>query len=147
VPETTRSTADVLAMLAEHGYTLSVKTRIETVYHKWGAQAVTYADKLKVIGPEPLPPNLRADVKTHRDELLVVACVLAPPVGWLQVLVERYRTGHEDVVHRDGWQGPYRVGLAMLAANVAAFIGQHPAYDGSRYEDLINRALRGNNRT
>ncbi len=139
-----RSTASqVLADLLARGYTLDVKTRIEEIEHRAGVQCVTYADKLVVRGSEPLPPDLRADIAEHRDELLVAACVLHPPVGWLKVLIAHYRTGHEEIVRRNGWKGPYRVGLAMLAANVAAFIGQHPARDGPRYEVLITHTLQG----
>lgn len=133
--------ADALTELLVSGYTLKVLTRVETFDHKVGTQAITFADKLLVVGDEPLTPELRAAVKAHRDELLVIACLLRPPVGWLQILVERYRSGHEEIVHRDGWKGLYRVGLAMLAANVAAFVGQHPAHDGPRYEGVIDRAL------
>jgi hypothetical protein len=127
VSEATRSAADVLAALGEHGCVLSVKTRTEEVEHRAGVQLLTYASKLKVSGAEPLPPKLRADVAAHLNELLAAACVLRPPVAWLAILVERYRES--------------RVPLTMLAANVAAFIGQHPARDGLRYEALINHAL------
>jgi hypothetical protein len=58
------------------------------------------------------------------------------------VLVERYLSGEEIEIRREGWRGPYRVGLAMLAANVAAFIGLHPAVDGPRLEAIIEEALR-----
>jgi hypothetical protein len=137
-----RSAAEILTELHARGYTLGVLTRVDVLERgEKDAHACTYADKLVVRGREPLPAELRVAVAEHRDDLLAAACVLGPPVGWLQVLVERYRSGHEEIVRRDGWRGPYRVGLAMLAANVAAFLGQHPAHDGLRYEGVLNRAL------
>jgi hypothetical protein len=128
VTEATRSAADVLAALGEHGYTLSVKTRTEDVEHRAGVQLLTYADRLKVSGPEPLPPKVRADVAAHRDQLLAAACVLEPPIGWMEVMVGRTRAG--------------QLPLKMLSASVAAFMGQHPAHDGERYEEIIEQTLR-----
>ena len=124
----TMRAGEVLAELLVRGYSLDVQTRIEAHGHKVGAQTVTYGDKLLVRGGEPLPPDLRAAVADHRDELLAAACVIRPPVGWLNFLVGRYREG--------------RAALSMLAANVAAFVGLHPAYDGPRLEAIIEEALR-----
>jgi hypothetical protein len=97
--------------------------------HKVGPQPITCADKLQVRGNEPLPPDLSEAIAAHRDELLAAACVIRPPVGWLSFLVRRYRDG--------------RAPLAMLAANVAAFMGTHPAHDGPRLEPMIEEALKG----
>jgi hypothetical protein len=117
---------EVLADLLRLGYTLDVRTRIEAHDHKVGAQTITYADKLLVRADEPLTPGLRKAVQEHRDELLAAACVIRPPVEWLDFLVGRYRDG--------------RAPPGMLAANVAAFIGLHPAHDGPRLEEIIEEA-------
>jgi hypothetical protein len=138
----TRTASEVLAELLREGYTLDVKTRVEAHDHKVGAQAITYADKLLVLGDEPLTPDLRVAVREHRDELLAAACVIRPPEPWLRILVERHGTSEAVEVKRDGWNGPYRVRLAMLAANVAAFIGLHPAHDGPRLEPIIGEVLK-----
>jgi hypothetical protein len=132
---------DVLHDLRDRGYRLTVRTRTETHDHKVGAQAITYADKLQVRGDDPIPEELCEDIAAHRDELLAAACVLDPPVRWILILVERYLSGEEIEVRRDGYRGPYRVRLAMLAANVASFIGLHPAHDGPRLEPIIREVL------
>jgi hypothetical protein len=136
--------AEVLAALQCRGHRLSVITRVEVHEHKVGTQAVTYADKLHVSTPAKLPltDELRDAIRANRDELLAAACVLAQPVPWLRVLVERYRSGEEQVVRRDGWKGPYRVRLAMVAANVASFMGLHPREDGPRFAPIIQEVLR-----
>jgi hypothetical protein len=120
--------SEVLADLLRRGYTLDVRTRVEAHDHKVGSQSITYADKLLVRGDESLTPDLREAVQEHRDELLAAACVIRPPVAWLDFLVGRYRES--------------RAPLGMLAANVAAFIGLHPAHDGPRLESIIEEALR-----
>jgi hypothetical protein len=120
--------SEVLADLIRRGYTLDVRTRIEVHEHRIGPHPITYADKLLVRGDDPLAPHLREAVRGHRDELLAAACVIRPPAGWLEFLVARYRDG--------------RAPLGMLAANVAAFIGLHPAHDGPRLEAIIEEALR-----
>ena len=122
------SAGETLEELLVRGYTLEVQTRVEAHDHKVGAQSITYGDKLLVRGLEPLPPDLREAVADHRDELLAAACVIRPPVGWLEFLIGRYREG--------------RAALGMLAANVATFIGLHPACDGPRLEAIIEEALR-----
>lgn len=123
----TRTAGEVFAKLLARGYTLDVRTRVETHEHKVGAQSITYADKLQVRGDVPLPPDLREAVAEHRNELLAAACMIRPPVGWLEFLVRCYRDG--------------RAPLGMLAANVAAFIGLHPAHDGERLKAIIEEAL------
>ncbi len=133
---------EALRTLLEAGYVLDVRVRVEVSEEHGGTHAVTYADNLLVRGAYPLTPELREIVREHRDELLAAACVIRPPVPWLRVLVDRYRTGYEVEVRRSGWKGPYRVRLAMVAANVAAFIGLHPAHDGPRLEPIIEEALR-----
>jgi hypothetical protein len=133
---------EVIHTLLEAGHTLDVRTRVEAGEDHGGAHVVTYGDKLLVRGHEDLTPELRDLVRKYRDELLAAACVMRPPVPWLRVLVDRYRAGYEIEVRRGGWKGPYRIRLAMVAANVAAFIGLHPAHDGPRLEPIIEEALR-----
>jgi hypothetical protein len=118
---------DVLGEIMRQGYTLTVRTRAEALHHKVGAQTITYADKLQIRGTAPLSPELSEAARAHRDELLAAACVLDPPVGWIATLVERYLEG--------------RVNLAMLANNVAAFVGLHPR-EGARLAPVIEVALR-----
>ena len=135
--------SEVLAELLRRGYTLTVQTRVETTVRQGvGVHALTVGDRLYVEGPEALPDDLRQAVREHRDELLAAACVIRPPVPWLRVLVERHRSGTETHVRRQGWQGPYRVRLGMVAANVASFMGLHPGEDGLRLESIIEEALR-----
>lgn len=122
------SAGEALDELLVRGYSLEVQTCIRVHEHKVGAQSITYGDKLLVRGLEPLPRGLRQAVTDHRDELLAAACVIRPPVGWLDFLVGRCREG--------------RAPIGMLAANVASFIGLHPAYDGARFERIIEEALR-----
>jgi hypothetical protein len=119
---------ELLAELLERGYALSAKTNVRVHDHKVGAHAVTYADELVVAGPEAPPDYLREAMRAYKPELLAAACVMEPPVAWLQVLVRRCSQG--------------RVPVAMLAANVAAFIGLHPAHDRERLEPTIEEALR-----
>ena len=140
-PPRTKS-VEALHALLQAGHVLDVKTRVETDEDHGGAHAVTYGDKLLVRGHEDLTDELRALVREHRDELLAAACVMRPPVPWLRVLVDRYRSGYEIEVRRSGWKGPYPIRLGMVAANVAAFIGLHPAHDGPRLEPIIEEALR-----
>jgi hypothetical protein len=138
-----RTAVETLREAMRQGYTLTVRTRTEVAERPGaGTHVVTYADKLQIRGHKPVPPELRSAMVAHRDELLAAACVIRPPVPWVQILVERYLTGSEEVVRREGWKGPYRVRLAMVAANVAAFIGLHPAHDGERLEPIIEEALR-----
>jgi hypothetical protein len=121
--------SEVLDELMHQGYTLAVRTRVEVHDHRDGPQPITYAHKLQVRGDTPIPPDLREAIREHRDELLAAACVIRPPVGWLDSLVKSYRRG--------------RAPLAMLAANVASFCAQHPAHDGPRLEPIIEEVLRG----
>ncbi len=137
-----RGSVEALRTLLEAGYVLDVRVRVEVSEEHGGAHSVTYADNLLVKGHTALTPELRAVVREYRDELLAAACVIRPPVPWLRVLVDRYRTGYEVEVRRGGWKGPYRIRLAMVAANVAAFLGLHPAHDGPRLEPIIEEALR-----
>ncbi len=135
--------SEVRAELLRRGYTLTAQTRVETTVRQGvGVHALTVGDRLYVEGSEALPEDLRQAVREHRDELLAAACVIRPPVPWLRVLVECYRSGTETHVRRQGWQGPYRVRLGMVAANVASFIGLHPGEDGPRLEPIIEEALR-----
>jgi hypothetical protein len=122
------SAGEALDELLVRGYTLEVQTCIRVHEHKVGAQSITYGDKLLVRGLEPLDHDLRQAVADHRDELLAAACVIRPPVGWLDFLVGRCREG--------------RASIGMLAANVASFIGLHSAQDGPRLEAIIEEALR-----
>jgi hypothetical protein len=140
---TTHSTSaiEVLQDVYKRGYHFTVKTRSEVREHKVGAQTIIYADKLQIRGDDPLPPGLREDIAANRDELLAAACVISPPVPWLKVLVEWYRTGESIEVRREGWKGPYRIRLGMVAANVAGFIGLHPSCDGPRLEPIIRETL------
>ncbi len=132
----------VLRGLRERGFRFTVETRTEIHEHKVGAHPVTYADGLTISGPEPLTDEDRAALLADKPIFLAAACVMRPPVPWLRVLVDRYRTGYEIEVRRSGWKGPYRIRLAMVAANVAAFIGLHPAHDGPRLEPIIEEVLR-----
>ena len=118
---------ETLTEFLDRGYTLSVRTRVEVNDHKVGAQPITYGDKCTVRGLEAPPEYLREAMRTHKKELLAAACVIAPPVPWVAFLVNRCRAG--------------RAPLAMLAANVAAFIGLHPASDGPRLKPIIEEAL------
>ncbi|MDP9481473.1 MAG: hypothetical protein M3R38_38390 [Actinomycetota bacterium] len=133
---------EALRVLLAAGYVLDVRVRVEVSEEHGGAHSVTFADNLLVKGHTALTPELRAVVREYRDELLAAACVIRPPVPWLRVLVDRYRTGYEVEVRRSGWKGPYRVRLAMVAANVAGFVGLHPAHDGPRLEPVIEEVLR-----
>jgi hypothetical protein len=123
-----RTAGEVLAELLRRGYTLNVATRVAVVDRPTGSHAVTYGEKLIVRGGEAPPDDLRQGIVDHRDELLAAACVSRPPVGWLEFLVERHRER--------------RAPLSMVAANVAAFIGLHPAHDGPRLEAIIEETLR-----
>ncbi len=123
-----RTAGEILSELLRRGYTLNVETRVDVVDRPTGSHAVTYGEKLIVRGDAAPPDHLRQGIVEHRDELLAAACVIRPPVGWLDFLVGRYREG--------------RAPLGMLAANVAAFIGLHPAHDGERLEAIIEAALR-----
>jgi hypothetical protein len=125
---TLRTALEVLDELLRRGYTLSAVTRVDVHHHKVGPQPITCAEKLWVEGPRELPEELREAIRANRDELLAAACVIRPPVGWLDFLVGRYREN--------------RAPLGMLAANVAAFIGLHPAHDGPLLEAIIEEALR-----
>jgi hypothetical protein len=127
----TKTSIEILRAIYGCGYRLTVRTRIEVHDHK-----------LQVRGDDPIPPHLAEEIRAHRDELLAAACVIDPPVSWLRVLVERCRSGREMEVRREGWRGPYRIRLAMVAANVAAFIGLHPNEDGPLLERIIEEALR-----
>jgi hypothetical protein len=122
------SASAALDELLVRGYTLEVQTCIRVHEHKVGEQSITYGEKLLVRGLEPLPHDLRQAVADHRDELLAAACVIRPPVRWLGFLVGRCREG--------------RASVGMLAANVASFIGLHPAHDGGRLEAIIEEVLR-----
>jgi hypothetical protein len=122
------TSSDVLAELLRRGYTLDVETRVDVVDRPTGSHAVTYGEKLIVRGDEAPPDDLRQGIVAHRDELLAAACVIRPPVGWLGFLIRGYREG--------------RAQLPMLAANVASFMGLHPAHDGERLEAIIEEALR-----
>jgi hypothetical protein len=125
---TTYSAAEVLDELLSRGYSLSVITRVEEVRHKVGAQYITYADKVYVKGPENPPEDLLQAIRANRDALLAAACVLEPPVPWLQLLTRRYSEGAAP--------------LSMLAANVASFMGLHPAHDGARLQPIVEEVLR-----
>ncbi len=138
----THTEVEIFNKLLSAGYTIDVRTRVETIEDHGGAHAVTYADKLLIKGPDVLTPELRTAVAEYRDELLAAACVIRPPVSWLRVLIDRYRMGSKVEVRRSGWKGGYSVRLAMLAANIAAFISLHPAHDGPRLEAIIEEALR-----
>jgi hypothetical protein len=139
---TSTSAVEVLRDIYARRCHLTVRTRTEVHDHKEGAQTITYADKLQVRGQKSVPPELEAAIVEHRDELLAAACVISLPVPWLKTLVERHQTGQEVEVRREGWKGPYRVRLAMVAANVASFIGRHPTNDGPRLEPIIREVLR-----
>jgi hypothetical protein len=119
--------AEVLAELQRWGHRVSVITRVDVHAHSKGPQPITYADKLWITTPQPLTDELRDAIHAHRDELLAAACVIAPPVPWLATLVGRY------------WDG--RANLAMLANNVAAFMGLHPGEDGPRFAQIISEVL------
>jgi hypothetical protein len=122
------SAIETLRTLLRCGHDLSVKTRTDVYEHKaYGAHKLSYADKLCISGP-PVTEELRAAIRSHRDELLAAACVILPPTFWLEVLVTRYRNGH--------------VPLETLAANVASFIGKHSSEDGPALEAIIEEALR-----
>ena len=118
---------ETLTELQARGYTISVKTRVEVTAHKVGAQAVTYGDKCVVRGPQAPPEHLREAMHAYRKELLAAACVVAPPVPWVAFLVGRCKAGRAPII--------------MLAANIATFIGLHPAHDVSRLEPIIEEAL------
>jgi len=124
----TLSASETLSEMRRRGYSLSPVTRVEVTSHKVGPQAITYADKLSVKGSEAPPDDLRRAMKTHKTELLAAACVMDPPVGWLVVLVRRYLEGSASP--------------AMLAANVAGFLGLHPGHEGPGLEPIIEEALR-----
>jgi hypothetical protein len=127
-PSAATTAAETMAELRFRGHRLVVITRVDVHHHKTGPQPITSAEKLWVSTPPPLTDDLRASIRAHRDELLAVACVINPPVPWMRVLVERYRNGRT-------------VPLAMVAANVAAFIGLDPATAGPRLVPIIREAL------
>lgn len=133
----------VLRDIYARGYRLTVRTRKEVYEHKDGVHVVLYAEKLQVRGDDPIPAEIAEAIRTHRDELLTAACVIDPPGGapWLKLLLQRYRSGEEIEVRRGGWKGPCSISLPMVAANVAAFIGGHPAEDGPRLEPIIQEVL------
>jgi hypothetical protein len=81
----------------------------------------------------------------HRDELLAAACVMDPPVSWLRELASRCRRGVVFVSTRTDAKGEritYRITPEVLAANVASFIGKHPARDGPTLVPTVRHALR-----
>jgi hypothetical protein len=126
-PVRTRTASEVLAELHRQGYRVAVITRVDVHHHKVGPQPITYAARLWVETPQPLTDDLRGAIRAKRDELLAAACVLSPPVPWIATLVRRYRAGGTP--------------LAMLAANVAAFMQLHPAHDGPGLEPIIEEVL------
>jgi hypothetical protein len=137
-----RSEIDVYRELRRLGYKLSPTTRTEVYEHKVGAQTITYAHRLLVSGgPGPLKGALRAALKEHQPYLLAAACVLHPPVHWMLVLVDHYLMAEVAGEVIQIGKRSYRVRLSTVAANVAAFIGQHPADDGPRLEAIIEEAL------
>jgi hypothetical protein len=135
---------DTYRELLRLGYKLSPTTRTEVHEHKVGVQTITYAHRLLVSGgPGPLKGELREAVRTHQPLLLAAACVVHPPMRWMLVLVDNYLTGElvAEGFKIRGHKDAYRVVLAAVAANVAAFIGQHPLTDGPRLEAIIEEAL------
>ena len=118
---------EVLADLRDRGYALGVYVRTDEVPHPVGAMYVTYADRLRVRGPMPVPDDLADAIRANKPELMAAAAVADPPVPWVRTLVERYRAG--------------RITLGVLAANLAAFVGLRPACDGPRLMPVICAAL------
>jgi len=118
---------EVLADLRDRGYALGVYVRTDEVPHPVGAMYVTYADRLRVRGPMPVPDDLADAIRANKPELMAAAAVADPPVPWVRTLVERYRAG--------------RITLGVLAANLAAFVGLGAAEDGPRIEAVVCAAL------
>jgi hypothetical protein len=146
---------EVLHELQDRGYTLSARTRVERTAHKIGTQLTTYGDRLRVEGAEPPPEELRAAIVKHRDELMAASCIINPPVPWIAELVRRCRDGHMMETKRlvpyrkrDGTVGEKRATVTTtitpetVAANVASFIGLHPAHDRERLLPIIREVLR-----
>jgi hypothetical protein len=79
------------------------------------------------------------------QELLAAACVLSPPVRWLEELVRRCREGYVFVSKRRDQSGEplrYTITPEVLAANVAGFLGKSPRHDGPGLEPIIEEALK-----
>jgi hypothetical protein len=134
---------DVLDELLRRGYRLAVETRRDVTRRGEGAYAITHGHLLTVRGSAP-PDDLAAAMAEHRDELLAAACVLNPPVAWLQELANRCRMGFVFVSTRTDASGEkiaYRITTEVLAANVAAFLGRHPAHDGPALVPILHHAL------
>jgi hypothetical protein len=135
---------DVFDELVGRGYRLSVETRQEVTHRSEGPHVVTYANLLTVRGPEPPSAELIAAIAEHRDELLAAACVVNPPVAWLKELAARCRERFVFVSTKTDATGKnitYRVTPEVLAANVAAFIGKRPAYDGPALVPIVRHAV------
>jgi len=115
---------------------------VEATHTGAGTLLTTYADKLLVSGPEAVTDDLRRAIRENRDEIMAAVCVTSQPTPWMWTMLSRYLDGTEVMARREGWKGPYRVSLAMLAAHVASFIGLHPAHDGPRLAPIIEEALR-----
>jgi hypothetical protein len=67
-----------------------------------------------------------------------------PPVAWLKELADRCRRGFGFLSTRTDARGvkiTYRITPDVLAANVAAFIGKHPAHDGPALVPIVRHAL------
>jgi hypothetical protein len=126
---TERFTAvETLYVLLDRGYTLAPKCRRSLYEHKDGPCWTTYAETLLVSGgPGLLDEDMREEVRDHQPELLAAACVMAPPIDWMEFLVSRYCVG--------------RLPLFTLARNVAGFMEKNPIDYGPRLEVIIREAL------
>ena len=140
----TTDARDVFDELVGRGYRLSVETRQEVTHRSEGPHVVTYGSMLTVRGPEPPREEFITAIAEHRDELLAAACVSNPPVWWLKELASRCRERFVFVstrTDRTGRNITYRITPEVLAANVAAFIGKHPAHDGPALLPIVSHAL------
>jgi|GEM_PF-7046977 len=119
---------ETLAELRRRGYILAVGVRVDEREYKPGIHRLTLAERLQVRGGDgPLPEELRAAVRRHQFELLAAACVLRPPAGWVEDVIERWRRG--------------AVPGEALAAQIAGLCGHDPR-EGGRLWPLLEYVLR-----
>ena len=109
------------------------------------AQPTRGVPSLIIDGDEPLPEDLREDVRTERDALKA-AVLLDNPPAWLAKLFTLYWSGHETPVKltspASGKAETYMVSVSIknICAAVAAEIGA-PVREWERLRAEVEEAL------